>query len=220
MDEPHFFVAVYCASSEAVDRAYRRMAADLGGAIASEGWGIVYGGGNVGLMGEVARGALAAGGYVKGVIPHRLVERELALDDVTELVVVDTMRQRKELMDASSDAFLILPGGIGTLEELVEIMTLRQLGYHDREIVLLDERGFWDHLVAQLRRMVSEGFAARELLDVWTVVEDIPSALSAIRQHVPTARPRRLPTELGADATGALEVVEAPPGSDNGPPGG
>lgn len=196
-------VCVYCASSEAVRPAHRRVAADLGRALAAEGWKLVYGGGGIGLMGEVARGALEAGGHVTGVIPHRLAEREVAFDEVTELLRTDTMRERKQLMDDRSDAFVILPGGIGTLEELVEMLTLKQLGYHDRAIVILDSDGYWDHLVAQLRRMVDERLAHPTLDRLWEVTTDVPATMAALRDYQP---PPPAPFEPVA-----LEAVEGPP---------
>ena len=143
-------VCVFCASSEAVGEVHRETARDLGRAIADQGWGLMYGGGNIGLMGEVARAALGAGGDVTGVIPHLLADREVALEDVTRLIRTDTMRERKALMDEGSDVFVVLPGGIGTLEEVVEILTLKQLGYHQRPIILLDPTGYWDPLMVLL----------------------------------------------------------------------
>jgi len=196
-------VCVYCASSEAVAAHYRRVAAELGAAIAAEGWALVYGGGSVGLMGEVARAALAGGAHVTGVIPHRLADRELALESVSRLLLTETMRERKALMDEHADAFVVLPGGIGTLEELVEMVTLKQLGYHDRAIVVLDDDGYWDPLLAQLDRMIAERFAAPDLRDLLTVARDVPGTIAAIRDHTPAPRPRRLPADLAA-----LEVVE------------
>jgi len=183
--EPAFRVCVFCASSEAVGEPYRALAAELGTAIAATGWGLVYGGGNVGLMGEVARAALAAGGHVTGVIPHRLATREIALEEVTELIRTDTMRERKKIMDDRSDAFVVMPGGIGTLEELVEILTLRMLGFHDRAIVLLDPDGYWSPLLDQLQRMVDQGLAHTELWRLWDTTRDVASTIAAIRAPQP-----------------------------------
>lgn len=196
-------VCVFCASSEEVEPAYRQLAAELGGAVAAKGWGLVYGGGNVGLMGEVARAALAAGGHVTGVIPHRLASREIALDAVTELLLVDTMRERKALMDERSEAFIVLPGGIGTLEELVEILTLRMLGYSDKPVVLLDPDGFWRPLEDLLRSMIKRQLAAEGLLDLYVVRTDVASALAAVQETPATAR-RPSP---GAE----VEAIEDPP---------
>ena len=195
---------MYAASSEAVDQAHRKVARDLGKADAGEGWTLVYGGGGIGLMGEVARGALEHGGTVVGVIPHLLADREIAFDEVTELIRTTTMRERKQIMDERSDAFIVLPGGIGTLEELVEMITLKQLGYHDRQIVILDDGGYWDPLIAQLRRMVDEGLALPGLEELWTVATDVPGAVAAIRDYAAPGR------EV-ATAEEVVEAVEEPP---------
>lgn len=177
-------VCVYCASSEAVAPELRTVARELGAGLVARGWELMYGGGNIGLMGEVARAVLAGGGRVTGVIPHLLADREVALEEVTNLVRTDTMRERKALMDEGSDAFVVLPGGIGTLEELVEIITLKQLGYHDRVIVLLDPTQYWEPLLVLLRRMVAEGLATKDLLDLLVAVETPEQALEAVaREH-------------------------------------
>ena len=176
-------VCVFCASSEAVAEEHRAVARALGGEIAARGWGLMYGGGNIGLMGEVARAALEAGGHVTGVIPHLLADREVALEDVTSLVLTETMRERKAVMDEGSDAFVVLPGGIGTLEEVVEIITLKQLGYHNRVIVLLDTNGYWQPLLTMLQRMVDERLAAPELLDLLESCSSVADALLAIEEH-------------------------------------
>lgn len=173
-------VCVYCASSEAVASEHRAVARSLGEALVDRGWELMYGGGNIGLMGEVARAVLAGGGRVTGVIPHLLADREVALEDVTNLVRTDTMRERKALMDEGSDAFVVLPGGIGTLEELVEIITLKQLGYHNRVIVLLDPTHYWEPLLVLLRRMVAEGLATADLLDLIVSVATPEEALDAV----------------------------------------
>lgn len=173
-------VCVYCSSSEAVSDRYRAVAAELGENMALRGWHLVYGGGNVGLMGEVARAALAAGAHVTGVIPHALADREVALGEVTELIRVETMRERKRLMDERADAFVILPGGIGTLEELLEVLTLKQLGFHQRPIILLDPDGFWDPLRQQLDEMVAAGLASPGLLGLLEITGDVVKALDAV----------------------------------------
>ena len=173
-------VCVYCASSEAVAPEHRAVARALGSGLVERGWELMYGGGNIGLMGEVARAVLDGGGRVTGVIPHLLADREVALEDVTNLVRTETMRERKALMDEGSDAFVVLPGGIGTLEELVEIITLKQLGYHDRVIVLLDPTQYWEPLLVLLRRMVVEGLATADLLDLMVSVATPEEALEAV----------------------------------------
>jgi uncharacterized protein (TIGR00730 family) len=206
MSEPRpLRVCVFCASSEAVDRRYREVAADLGKGLAAAGWELIYGGGNLGLMGEVARAALASGARVTGIIPDRLADREVALDQVTELIRTDTLRERKALMDARSDAFVVLPGGIGTLEELVEILTLKQLGYHHRAVVVVDADGYWDPLLEQVRRMVDQRLAAPSLLSLWQVVPDVRSALAALAGYTPPA------VREVTDAV-ELEAIEEPVG--------
>jgi uncharacterized protein (TIGR00730 family) len=176
-------VCVYCASSEQVAPHHRAVARELGVAIARRGWRLMYGGGNIGLMGEVARAALAAGCHVTGVIPHLLAEREVALEEVSSLVRTETMRERKALMDEGSDAFVVLPGGIGTLEELVEMVTLKQLGYHERVIVLLDPAGYWDPLLTLLHRMVQEGLAGPDLIGLLESVSTVEAAMEAVAQR-------------------------------------
>lgn len=198
-------VCVFCASSEAVDQRYRQVAADLGRGLAAAGWELIYGGGNLGLMGEVARAALASGARVTGIIPERLADREVALEGVTELIRTDTLRERKALMDARSDAFVVLPGGIGTLEELVEILTLKQLGFHDRAVVVVDADGYWDPLLEQVRRMVDQRLAAPSLLALWQVVPDVPSALDALADYTP-------PTPAVVTDEVELEAIEEPAG--------
>jgi uncharacterized protein (TIGR00730 family) len=200
---PALRVCVFCASSEDVDPRFRAVAAALGRGLGRAGWELVYGGGNVGLMGEVARAALAAGAKVTGVIPDRLATREIALDEVTELIRTDTLRERKALMDDRSDAFVVLPGGIGTMEELVEIITLKQLGFHNRAIVVVDAEGYWDPLLEQLQRMVDRRLAAPSLLSLWQVVRDVDEALAALARYQP-ARPAAGPEHI------ALEAIEEP----------
>jgi len=141
---------------------------------------MVYGGGGVGLMGVTARAALDAGASVTGVIPHLLADRELALLEVTELIRTATLRERKQIMDDRSDAFLILPGGIGTLEELIEMMSLRQLGYHDRPIVVLDTDGFWDPLRTQFEVMERHGMLHVPMPRLWAYARTVDDALDAL----------------------------------------
>lgn len=185
-------VCVYCASSEQADAQLRALAADVGSQLAERGWRLVYGGGGIGLMGEVSRAAMAGGGHVVGVIPTRLVAREAAAPDITELRVVDTMRERKRLMDELADAFLVLPGGIGTLEEFMEIITLRQLGYHDRAVILLDPDRFWEPLLEQFERMVDDGLATPGVTELFAVAETVPAAMAALSAAKPAqARDRQ-----------------------------
>ncbi len=173
-------VCIYCSSSEAVSDGLRTLAEQVGIGLAERGWAMVYGGGSVGLMGIAARAALAGGAHVTGVIPDRLVDREVALHDVTELIRTRTMRERKQLMDERSDAFLVLPGGIGTLEELTEMVSLRQLGYHDRPIVVLDADGFWEPLRRQLAHMDAHHMLHQPMDRLWRHTHTVQAALDAL----------------------------------------
>lgn len=164
-------LCVYCGSRQGELSAYSDAARAVGREIGRRGWQLVYGGGRAGLMGVVADAALDAGASVVGVIPHSLMDRELGHVGLTELHVVDTMHQRKTLMAERSDAFLALPGGIGTFEELFEVWTWRQLGYHDKPIGLLNVAGYYDTLLSFLQHSLGQGFMASaqsELLQVDT----------------------------------------------------
>ncbi|MET0348309.1 MAG: TIGR00730 family Rossman fold protein [Rhizobacter sp.] len=162
-------LCVYCGSSPGTDPAFAEAARAVGTLIGREGWQLVYGGGRAGLMGIVADAALAAGAPVVGVIPESLMARELGHPGLTELHVVETMHQRKTMMAERADAFVALPGGIGTFEELFEVWTWRQLGYHDKPVGLLNVAGYYDALLAFLGQATDKGFmrpAQHELLQV------------------------------------------------------
>lgn len=177
-------LCVFCGSSMPPDPAYRDTARALGTVIAGQGIDLVYGGGSVGLMGEIADAALAAGGRVLGVIPTGLFGREITHAGLTELHEVGSMHERKQLMYDLSDGFVALPGGLGTLEELAEVTTWSQLGLHAKPAVLLDVDGFWDPLVAQLDRMVSVGLlkpANRDLIQRASTPAGALAALAAAR---------------------------------------
>ncbi|MBB5153417.1 LOG family protein [Saccharopolyspora phatthalungensis] len=171
-------VCVYCASRP-VPQQHLDLAAEVGTKIAKRGWTLVSGGGRVSMMGEVARAARAGDGRTVGVIPRALVDREVADTDADELLVVDTMRERKGLMDAHATSFLALPGGIGTCEELFEIWTARYIGLHAKPVVLLDPDGHYRGLLDWLHGLVDSGFAAQHSLDVLTVATDVDEALDA-----------------------------------------
>lgn len=169
-------VAVFCGSSMGNQAAYSEAAVALGGLLARNGIGLVYGGGNVGLMGVVADGALAAGGEVIGVIPHSLATREIAHHGVTDLRVVDSMHTRKAMMADLSDAFIAMPGGFGTFEELFEAVTWTQLGLHRKPLGLLNVAGFYSPLAAFIDQAVSDGFI-KPLHRTAIVVDDNPERL-------------------------------------------
>ncbi len=171
-----FALCVYCGSRRGDDPAHAQAAQAIGRQIAQRGWRLVYGGGNVGLMGIVADAALAGGAPVVGVIPRSLMEREVGHSGLSELHVVETMHQRKQRMAEQADAFLALPGGIGTFEELFEVWTWRQLGYHDQPIGLLNVGGYYDGLVAFMQQTVDAGFVS-EGTRAMLAVGDEPSAL-------------------------------------------
>lgn len=158
MSPPHLSVCVYCGSRHGANPAYTAAARALGRAIGERGWQLVYGGGKVGLMGEVADATLAAGGRVVGVIPESLRTREVGHDGLHELHVVPTMHLRKQMMAERAQVFIALPGGIGTLEELYEVWTWRQLGYHDQPIGLLNVDGYYDALLRFMAGTVEQGF--------------------------------------------------------------
>lgn len=175
-----FAVCVFAASSERVAPAYRVLARDLGAAIAGQGWELVYGGGQAGLMGEIARGALGTGGQVTGIIPHALNSSERAFDEVTDLVLVDSLAQRKQQMDSRSDAFVVLPGGIGTLDELTDVLATLHLGMHSRPLVMVDPDGFWNPFAELLRHMVTADVMSEKSTRMVTVTHSVADAIAAI----------------------------------------
>lgn len=178
-------VCVFCGSSAGQSPRYVEVARAVGRALADAGIAVVYGGGKVGLMGAVADGALEAGGQVVGIIPKALMTKELAHKGVSELIVVETMHERKALMHARSDGFLTLPGGAGTLEELFEVWTWAQLGYHQKPCAILDVEGFYAPLLAHIDQMVSQGFLKAMYRDALIVGDDLEQVLTQMSQHVP-----------------------------------
>jgi len=187
-------LCVYCGSSGAVDERYREAAKELGAGLATAGVGLVYGGGRVGLMGLLADAVLAAGGEVTGIIPSRLRDAELAHHGVTELVVVDSMHERKRLMAEKADAFAILPGGVGTLDEMFEILSWRQLELHNKPIFLVDIGGYWRPLRVLLDHIVAHGFARPETRGLLRVVPTVAALMASIA--VERAETRDIDPEL------------------------
>lgn len=179
---PAFSICVYCGSRPGLEPGFADLARATGQWIGRHGGQLVYGGGNNGLMGVVADATLAAGGRVVGIIPKALVEREWAKLDCTELHVVDTMHERKRLMAERADAFLALPGGIGTFEELFEVWTWRQLGYHDKPVGLLNAAGYYDSLLVFLRSSVAHGFMSDWQMGLLQVGSDPSQLLPALVQ--------------------------------------
>jgi uncharacterized protein (TIGR00730 family) len=178
-------VCVYCGSADAVDQRYRAAAAELGRSLAAAGIVLVFGGGRIGLMGVAADAALAAGGRVVGIIPAALRDAELAHQGVSELVVVDTMHDRKRIMAERADAFAILPGGIGTLDEAFEILTWRQLKLHDKPIFVVDVAGYWQPLRALLDHIVAHNFATNLVPRLVEIVPDVAALMAALQRATP-----------------------------------
>jgi uncharacterized protein (TIGR00730 family) len=173
-------LCVYCSSSDRLDPKYAAAAQELGREMVPRGWGLVYGGGKTGLMGAVARAVKESGGRVVGVIPEFMKARELAYDEADELVTVVTMRERKLLMETRADAFVTLPGGFGTLEEIMEILTLRQLDVVKKPCVFFNQDGFYDDLLRLFERMLREKFFKPSNMDLFRVATTIPEVFTQI----------------------------------------
>jgi hypothetical protein len=173
-------VCVYCGARTGKDPTHETTAQQLGTALAARGWRLIYGGGNIGLMGAMARSMLTAGGKVIGVIPQALLEVEVGLRDASELVVTRTLRERKAIMDSRADAFIALPGGFGTFEELLEILTLRQLHYHDKPIIILNVNSYYDPLLKLFDHALEQGYISPRQLDLYTVAASVEAALDEL----------------------------------------
>ena len=173
-------VCVYCGSRFGARPAYRAAAEALGTALAEAGMRLVYGAGDVGLMGAVARAAMDAGGQTLGVIPEHLFLREVAKRDLTQFVVTETMHERKKVMFMNADAVVVMPGGAGSLDEFFEVLTWAQLGLHEKPVLILNTDGYWDPLLALVDHVIAEGFAAASLkgfVEVVATPEEVVGAL-------------------------------------------
>ncbi len=175
-----FSITVFCGSSPGVDPAYAASAKELGEGIAAAGMNLVFGGGNVGLMGVVAGAALHAGAHVTGIIPDFLRQREVEFPGLSELIVTDSMHTRKRRLFALADAFVVMPGGLGTFDETIEILTWKQLGRHDKPIILCDVLGWAQPFVKMVRETVQRGFARESALDLFEVQPDVPATLARL----------------------------------------
>lgn len=173
-------LCIYCGASKDVDPRHLQKAHELGRVTAEKNVELVYGGGHSGMMGAAADGALSAGGRVIGIIPEHLMEREAAHKGVTEMVVVESMHVRKQKMFERADAFCILPGGLGTLDETFEIITWKQLGLHDKPVVLLNLYGFWQPLLEMVERQVEGGYLHDDPAYLFSLADDIDGVFSAI----------------------------------------
>ncbi len=183
-------IAVFCGASSGVDSSYATLAYGVGGAIAATGARMVYGGSRLGLMGAVADGALDANGAVTGVLPGFLRTKEIAHPGLSELIIVENMHERKLRMHELSDAIIALPGGWGTMEELMEMLTWAQLGLHAKPIGILNANGFYDGLLQLVATMRREGFLRREFADMLLVGNDVDSLLSAMSAYEAPAVPQ------------------------------
>ncbi len=178
-------LCVYCSSSDLIDRKYFEAADALGRGMVARGWGLVYGGGHRGLMGTIARAVKCSGGHVVGVIPEFMISRELAFYESNELVTVTTMRQRKQIMEERAAGFITLPGGIGTLEELAEIMTLRYLNQLPKPVIVVNQDGYYDDLLRFFDKMVRERFKSRGAGDLFSVANSVDD----VWQHLDSPQP-------------------------------
>ena len=174
-------VCVFCGSRSGDDPAFAAQAALLGRLLAENNMRLVYGAGDVGLMGEVARAAQDAGGETFGVIPTHLLKLEVGKRDLTSFVVTENMHERKKVMFMNSDAVIVLPGGAGSLDEFFEVLTWRQLGLHDKPVLLLNTNGFWDKLVGLVDHVIAHGFADASLKGFLTIVDDAQAVPATLR---------------------------------------
>ncbi len=180
-------VCVYCSSSNRLDGHYFMLARQLGRSLAEGGYRLVYGGGNVGLMGELAREMHTHNGFVYGVIPRALKNREgVAYDIADELIVTESLRERKGMMYDRADAFIALPGGLGTLEELMEVMTLKQLGYHQRPIVIVNAEGFYDPLFLLFEHFKEQQFVRESYVNLFYAAATVEEAMDYLKQESAT----------------------------------
>lgn len=177
-----FSICVYCGSRDGAMPAYADAAEALGREIAAQGWRLVYGAGDIGLMGRVARAAQGGGGQTFGVIPEHLFDREVGKRDLTSFIVTETMHERKKVMFMNADAIAVLPGGAGSLDEFFEVLTWAQLGLHDKPILLLDIEGYWAPLDTLLHHVVEQGFADASLLELVRTVPDVPSLMKYLKR--------------------------------------
>ncbi len=181
-------ICVYASSSEVLDDVYRGHASSLGREIARNDWTLVYGGARIGLMGVAAEAARKNGGRVIGVIPEHISDKGIAFEDADELIVTSDLRSRKAEMERRADAFIALPGGFGTLEELMEIITLKQLDRHRKGIVILNIDGFYDPLISMFEKLISLRFARETYRELYSVCSDTETALAYLREYRYTPR--------------------------------
>jgi hypothetical protein len=199
-------VTVFCSSSNRVAPVFGEATAQLGRAIAQAGWTLVYGGNSVGMMGVLADACRAAGGKVVGVTPKLFIEKRVHDEKCEELIITACMRERKAKMEALGDAFIALPGGLGTFEEFFEIVCGRQLAYHDKPIVLLNVDGFYDPLLAMIERGLEMNFIRPRAASLFFVANTVDEAVEHLRRHAPSATPPS--SDLSFEAAGTAPSIE------------
>lgn len=178
-------ICVYCSASDRVSDVYKQAAVQLGTELAARKFKMIYGGGNTGLMGLASNAAIKAGGYVVGYSPHHLAKRETPNHNISELYIVDSMHIRKQKMSQDADAFFVLPGGFGTLDEMFEIITWHQLELHDKPLIILNINGFWTDIKAHAERSIREHFVKEEHRSIFTFVDSIEEAFRALEEAPP-----------------------------------
>ena len=176
-------ICVFCASSEKMDDVYFEAATELGEEIVESGWELLYGGTNCGMMREVSDAVKKAGGKVTGIIPQCIVDRGVSAEGITELIVAPDMKERKSMMRERADAFIALPGGWGTLEEITEVITLKQLGVHNKPIVFINTNDFYEYFFLFINNIRKEGFVSSAYEGLYAVVNDVEEAVSYIKKY-------------------------------------
>lgn len=177
-------ICVFGSSSEQIDRSYLRTAEELGKQLAQRDYGVIFGAGKYGIMGAVSRGVIAEGGSLLGISPDFFVELNVLVEDYGELILTPTMRERKALMEDKADAFVICAGGIGTLEEFFEVITLKQLGRHQKPIIILNTNGFYDPMIEMMDKSVKDNFMSQNVHKLYTVVDTIDEVFEKLENYV------------------------------------
>ena len=180
----HNSICVYCGSKSGENPVHARIARDLGKRIASEGLRLIFGGGSIGLMGILADAVIDSGGEVIGIIPTKLNSPEVGHSRIKDLRIVDNMHERKQLMFNLSDAFICLPGGLGTLDEAFEIITWKQLGYHNKPIVIIDSENYWKNLFSLVEDIIEEGFADSKIKKLYSIVSKVDDVFPILRESM------------------------------------
>jgi len=184
MENAQYSVCVFCGSRNGNSADHVIAARELGSGLATQGWRLVYGAGDVGLMGAVAGAAIAAGGDAFGVIPVHLMNREVAKHDLARFIITENMHERKKVMFMNSNAIVVMPGGAGSLDEFFEVLTWRQLELHAKPIYLLNTNGYWDPLLSLIDHITDQGFADPSLKEFISTVPDVPALMAALREDL------------------------------------